>query len=322
MARWCVLGGTINRVNAPAPVAAPARPEVSALVASLFTVTLWGSAFVGIRAAGHAFSPGSLALARLLVSVVLLSAVALVRRDPLPARKDLIAIAVYGVLWLAIYSTSLNAAERIVDAGTAALLVNVGPIVVAILAGIFLQEGFPRRLFAGCAIAFAGCALIGFATAQTRSGAAIGIALLALAVLAYSTAIVVQKPVLGRVPAFQVTWIGVMAATIACLPFGPALISEVPRAGAGAIAWTIYLGAFPTAIGFATWAYALSRTRAGQLSTLTYLAPVVAVLLSWITLGETPPVFALIGGALAIAGVYYARRAGPARAKPTRVSSV
>lgn len=308
-------------VNAVAPAAASSRADVSALVAGVFTVTLWGSAFVGIRAAGVAFSPGSLALARLLVSVVLLSAVALVRRDRLPARRDLIAIAVYGVLWLAIYSTALNAAERIVDAGTAALLVNVGPIVVAILAGIFLQEGFPRRLFVGCAIAFVGCALIGFATAQTRSGAAIGIVLLAVAVLAYSTAIVVQKPVLARVPAFQLTWIGVVAATIACLPFAPTLVSEVPKAGVGAIAWTIYLGAFPTAIGFATWAYALSRTRAGQLSTLTYLAPVVAVLLSWIMLGEAPPVVALVGGALALAGVYYARRAST-KAKPTRVSSV
>ena len=308
-------------VNAAAPAAASSRPDVSALVAGVFTVTLWGSAFVGIRAAGAAFSPGSLALARLLVSVVLLSAVALLRRDPLPARRDLIAIAVYGVLWLAIYSTALNAAERIVDAGTAALLVNVGPIVVAILAGTFLREGFPRRLFAGCAIAFVGCTLIGFATAQTRSGAAIGIALLAVAVVAYSTAIVVQKPVLGRVPAFQVTWIGVVAATIACLPFAPALVAEVSKAGAGAIAWTIYLGAFPTAIGFASWAYALGRTRAGQLSTLTYLAPVVAVLLSWIMLGEAPPAVALVGGALALAGVYYARRA-PAKLKPTRVSSV
>ena len=308
-------------MNAVAPAAASSRPDVSALVAGVFTVTLWGSAFVGIRAAGAAFSPGSLALARLLVSVVLLSAVALVRRDPIPARRDLIAIAVYGVLWLAIYSTALNAAERIVDAGTAALLVNVGPIVVAILAGVFLQEGFPRRLFAGCAIAFVGCALIGFATAQTRSGAAIGIVLLAVAVLAYSTAIVVQKPVLARVPAFQVTWIGVVAATIACLPFAPALVAEVPKAGVGAIAWTIYLGAFPTAIGFASWAYALGRTRAGQLSTLTYLAPVVAVLLSWIMLGEAPPVVALVGGGLALAGVYYARRA-PAKVKPTRVSSV
>ncbi|HKW06564.1 MAG TPA: DMT family transporter, partial [Candidatus Dormibacteraeota bacterium] len=121
--------------SAAKPVAMRPRADVAALAAGLFTVTLWGSAFVGIRAAGVAFSPGSLALARLLVSCLVLGAAAAVRRDPWPSRRDVFKIAVYGVLWLAVYSVSLNAAERIVDAGTAALLVNVGPVVVAILAG-------------------------------------------------------------------------------------------------------------------------------------------------------------------------------------------
>lgn len=307
----------MSRVEAASPATASAPPDVTALAAGLFTVTLWGSAFVGIRAAGVAFSPGSLALGRLLVSCLLLGGVALIRRDLLPSRRDLVPIAVYGVLWLAVYSTALNAAERIVDAGTASLLVNVGPIVVAILAGRFLGEGFPARLFAGCAIAFAGCALIGFATAQSRTGAVAGIVLLGIAVLAYSTAIVVQKPVLARVPSFQVTLFGIVAATIACLPFAPGLASELGRADPNAIAWVLYLGAFPTAIGFATWGFALRRTRAGQLGTLTYLAPVVAVLLSWAVLRETPPWLAIVGGALALAGVYVARRV-PAGAKRER----
>lgn len=290
----------------------------TALAAGLLTVSLWGSAFVGIRAAGEAFSPGSLALARLFVSCVILGGVAVIRRDTLPARSDLLKIAIYGVLWLAVYSTSLNAAEHLVDAGTAALLVTVGPIVVAILAGVFLHEGFPRNLFAGCAIAFAGCVLIGFATTQSRIGGWAGIVLLAIAVLAYSTAIVVQKPVLSRVPSFQVTFIGILAATIACLPFAPSLVSELPKATPTAIAWTVYLGAFPTAVGFATWAYALGRTKAGQLGTLTYLAPVVAVLLGWVVLRETPPWLALAGGALALAGVYWARRGSGVKPVPDR----
>ena len=311
----------MSQVGSVSPAAAPTRPDIAPLAAGLFTVTLWGSAFVGIRAAGAAFSPGSLALARLLVSFVILGGVALFRRDPLPRRRDLAQIAAYGVLWLAVYSTALNAAERIVDAGTAALLVNIGPIVIAVMAGVFLGEGFPPRLFAGCAIAFAGCVLIGFATTHSRTGAAVGIVLLGVAVLAYSTAVVVQKPVLARVPSFQVTFLGVVAATIVCLPFAPSLASEIGKAGTGAIAWTVYLGAFPTAVGFATWGFALRRTRAGQLGTLTYLAPVVAVLLSWAVLHETPPWLAIVGGALALVGVYVARRV-PARVKPARVSSL
>jgi len=286
-----------------------ARPsDAAGLIAGLVTVVAWGSAFVGIRAAGAALSPGTIALGRLLVSCVILIPVALMRREPLPSRRDVLQVAAYGVLWLAIYSTTLNAAERTVDAGTAAMLINTGPILIAILAGIFLHEGFPTGLFAGCAVAFAGATLIAFGGTTSRSGSGVGIVLCVIAALAYALAVVVQKPALARVTSFQVTWLGVVAATIACLPFAPALFNEAPKAGATAIAWTIYLGAVPTALGFATWSFALRRTSAGRTASLNYLIPVVAVALGWVILRETPPLLALAGGALCIAGVYIARR--------------
>lgn len=292
-----------------ATVASRPRLAVDAgLIAGLVTVVAWGSAFVGIRAAGHTLSPGSIALGRLLVSCALLIPVALMRREPLPARRDLLQVAAYGVLWLAIYSTTLNAAERTVDAGTAAMLINTGPILIAILAGLFLREGFPRRLFAGCAIAFGGAALIGFAGTHSGTSLGLGILLCVVAALAYAVAVVVQKPALKRVSSFQVTWLGVVAATIACLPFAPLLVAEASRAGTAAMGWTIYLGAVPTALGFATWSFALRRTSAGRTASLNYLIPVVAIVLGWALLRESPPVLALVGGTLCVAGVYVARR--------------
>jgi drug/metabolite transporter (DMT)-like permease len=287
--------------------------DVAALAAGLVTVTAWGSAFVGIRSAGAALSPGPLALGRLLVSSVLLGMVALVRRDPLPARRDLLTIVAYGVLWLGVYSVTLNAAERRVDAGTAAMLVNTGPILIAIMAGLVLHEGFPRGLFAGCAVALGGCVLIGIATTSSGCHSALGIALCLVAALAYATAVVVQKPVLARVAPFQVTWIGCVAASIACLPFAPALVSQARHADGGSLAWTVYLGAVPTAIGFATWSFALRRTSAGRMGSLTYLAPIVAIVLGWAVLGERPPWLAVAGGGLCLGGVALARRLGRGR---------
>ena len=98
-----------------------------------------------------------------------LGALAAVRRERLPARRDLARIAFYGVLWLVVYNIVLNEAERRVDAGTAAMLVNVGPILIALLAGLLLREGFPRGLLAGCVVAFAGTAIIAVATSSTAS---------------------------------------------------------------------------------------------------------------------------------------------------------
>jgi drug/metabolite transporter (DMT)-like permease len=286
----------------------PAPADAAGLAAGLVTVAAWGSAFVAIRAAGEALSPGAIALGRLIVSCAVLGTVALVRREPLPRRRDLAAIALYGVLWLGVYSTALNAAERRVDAGTAAMLINTGPILIAILAGLLLREGFPPRLFAGVAVAFGGCVMIGLATGQSGARAGLGIALCVVAALAYALAVVVQKPVLARVPAFQVTWLGCAAATVACLPFAPTLATEAATADTTAIAWTVYLGLVPTALGFATWSFALGRTSAGRMASLTYLIPPVAIALGWAVLGETPPALAALGGALCLAGVYVARR--------------
>jgi drug/metabolite transporter (DMT)-like permease len=90
--------------------------------------------------------------------------------------------------------------------------------------------------------------------------------LLIVAAFAYAAAVVIQKPVLARASPLQVTWLGCDAATIACLPFAPTLATEVSKADATAIGWAAYLGLFPTALGFATWAYALRRMSAGRLS--------------------------------------------------------
>jgi drug/metabolite transporter (DMT)-like permease len=279
-----------------------------ALVAALVTVTLWGSAFVAIRDAGTSLSPGSIALGRLLVSLVVLGVAAWIAREPLPERRDLAGIAAFGVLFLGVYSVTLNAAERRVDAGTAAMLINVGPILIATLAGIFLKEGFPRRLFGGCAVAFSGCLLIGLANTQESSRAFGGIALLVLAAFAYAIAVVIQKPVLARASPLQVTWLGCAAGALVCLPFAPRLLQDFDDADSTAIAWTVYLGLAPTALGFATWAYALRRMPAGRLASLAYLIPVVAILLGWALLGETPPWLAFVGGGLCLAGVALARR--------------
>jgi drug/metabolite transporter (DMT)-like permease len=284
------------------------RTEAAAVAAALVTVVLWGSAFVAIRDAGRTLSPGSITLGRLLVSLLALGAAASIRREPLPGRQDLARIASFGVLFLGVYSLALNAAERRVDAGTAAMVINTGPILIVVLAGLFLEEGFPRRLLAGCGVALAGCVLIGLASTQAGSRGGLGIALLVVAAFAYATAVVVQKPALARTSPLQVTWLGCVAATVLCLPFAPALIGEVDDAGAVGIGWLVYLGLAPTALGFATWAYALRRMSAGRLASLAYLIPVVAVVLGWLLLGETPPALAAVGGVLCLAGVALARR--------------
>ena len=276
--------------------------------AALVTVVLWASAFVGIRAAGEDLSPGALSLARLLVGSAALGALVLVRRERFPAQRDLPAIALCGALWFGLYNVVLNAAERLVDAGTAAMLVGIGPVLIAVFAGALLGEGFPRALFAGCTVAFAGAVVIGLATSERGLDAGLGAVLCLVAAFAYAGGVVIQKPLLGRASALQVTWLACSVGAIACLPFAPTLLRELGEADVSAVGWVVYLGVFPTAVAFTTWAYALSRTTAGRMGATTYLVPPLAVLMGWMVLGEVPPALALIGGALCLVGVAVTRR--------------
>ena len=277
------------------------------IAAALVTVGLWASAFVGIRSAGRELAPGSLALLRLLVGSVALGAVMLLRRETLPPRRALFGIAVAGVLWFGAYNVVLNEAERRVDAGTASMLVNVGPVLIALLAGALLHEGLPRYLMAGCLVSFAGVAVIGVGTSGNGLDVSWGAVLCVVAALAYAFGVVGQKPALRYASALQVTWLGCSIGAVTCLPFAPSLARDLGTAHASAVGWAVYLGIGPTAVGFVAWAYALSRTTAGRLGSATYLVPPIAILLGWGLLGEVPPALAYAGGALCLLGVAITR---------------
>ncbi len=280
-----------------------------ALGAALVTVTLWASAFVGIRAVAPDFSPGALAFGRLMIGGLALGAVVAVRRPAMPLRMALPLIVGSGVLWFGLYNLALNTAERHVDAGTAAMLVRVGPILIAIFGGLFLGEGFPPRLLIGSVIAFAGAVTIGLATSGGPAGdeATIGIVLCLIAAMAYAVGVTLQKPAVATTPALTVTWLSCIVGAVVCLPFAPLLVTEVGTARPATIAWLLYLGLFPTALGFTTWAVALGRTAAGRLGSMTHLVPAIAIVLGWLLLGEVPSSLAILGGLVAISGVVIAR---------------
>ncbi|GAA3023681.1 DMT family transporter [Streptosporangium longisporum] len=292
------------------PPPAKQREPLRVMAAGLVAVVLWASAFVGVRAAGTDLSPGALSLARLAVGSLALGVFVLARRETMPSRSDLPLLVFYGFLWFGVYNVTLNWSEQLIDAGTAAMIVSLGPVLIALLAGLLLKEGFPRSLLVGCAIAFSGVVVIGTATASQNVSAGLGSLLALVAAITYAAGVVSQKPLLDRSSVLVITWLGCIIGAAFCLPFTPQLLDELPRASSSAITWTVYLGVFPTAIAFTAWGYALSRSTAGRMGAMTYLAAPLSTLMAWLLLGEVPPWAALAGGALCLTGVIISRR-GP-----------
>ncbi|TDC80615.1 DMT family transporter [Actinomadura sp. 7K507] len=294
-----------------------------AVAAATVTVVLWASAFVSIRSAGAEYSPGALALGRLLSGTVVLGALWLVRREGLPPKGAWPGIVTAGILWFGAYMVALNWGEQLVDAGTAALVVNIGPILIALLGGWLLKEGLPPRLMAGMAVSFAGAAVVGLSMSGEGGSSVLGVLLCVVAAVTYAAGVVSQKPALRHASALQFTTFACAIGAVVCLPFSGQLVSEAAVAPTGATLNMIYLGVFPTAIAFTTWGYALARTSAGKMGATTYAVPAIVVLMSWLLLGEIPGLVTLGGGLLCLAGVAVSRsRAQRAQPEPEQSRSV
>jgi drug/metabolite transporter (DMT)-like permease len=290
------------------PDATTAPPSWLPLAAVGVTLVLWASAFVAIRHLAGAFGAGSLSLGRLAVGSVCLGAFALSRGLPRPTGREWASIAAIGVLWFGIYNVALNAGEHHVDAGTAVMLIQVSPVLVALLAALFLDERFTTHLALGLALAVGGVALIATASGGSGDRSVTGVVLCLVAAVVYAVSLVLQKPLVARLSALHVTWLACTVGAVVCLPFAGRLVDDVRVASTADLAWVAYLGVFPTAIAFTTFAYALRTTTASSLGVTTYLVPPITIVMGWLFLDEVPPAMAYVGGALALVGVAVARR--------------
>ena len=286
----------------------PAGLTPAVTVAIVVTVLAWASAFIVIRGTAPHFTGGALALGRLAVGAVLLSLLLVGKRWVAPTKREWLLVAGFGVIWFGGYNVALNIAEQSLDAGTTAMIVNIGPILIALGAGLFLGEGIPKWLAIGAGVAFLGVVLIGIGTSGHGVGDGTGVVWALVAAVTYAAGVLLQKPALKRLPAAQVTWLGCVIGLVACLPFAGQLVDGLSSAPPEAIAGMVYLGAIPTALAFSTWAYALSRMPAGQLGVTTYIVPPLAIVLGVLVFAEIPAVTAIVGGAICLVGVALSRR--------------
>jgi drug/metabolite transporter (DMT)-like permease len=284
------------------------RVSTRVLLAIIGTVIAWSSAFVVIRAVLPVFEPGELAFLRQLVAVPLLAVWMIGQKWVWPTAREWLQISVFGLTWFSTYIVALNIAEQTIDAGTASFIVNIGPLLTAVGAFLFLSEKLPPNLLAGALVALVGVGLISLGTSSSDRLDVVGVLWALVATITYAIGVLTQKPALTRLSSNQVTLLGAAIALIPLFWWAPEAFATVQTAPLDAIGGAIWLGAIPTALGFGLWGYALKRMPAGRLGVATYVVPPLVVVESALLLGEWPHPIAVAGGAVALVGVWWSRR--------------
>ncbi|WP_158880654.1 DMT family transporter [Rhodanobacter sp. L36] len=281
------------------------RLDSRALVLIAIALLTWSSAYAAIAYALASFTPGEVALARLAIGSLCFGVLMLVRRTPLPQRRDWPQLALLGVLGLTVYHLALNHAETRIASGTAAILISLVPAATAAVSAIWLRERLSTRTLAGLGIALIGVVMVVLASGKQVKFEPMA-ALVLISVVVSAIYFVGQKPLFVRNNMIGVTSFTFFAGTLGALPFGLHLPQALVAAPWSHIAALVWLGLAPTFVGYLAWNAALRRASASQVSSFIYFSPPIAVLIGWLWLDEKPGWLTLVGGAITVSGVVLA----------------
>lgn len=267
---------------------------------------IWGSSYLLIAYGVEHFKPALVALLRLTFGAAVLAMIPAARR-PVP-RTEWRAIALLGIVWMALPFLLFSIAQQSIDSSLAGMLNAAAPLFVAVVGALLFGKRSGRRQQLGLLVGFLGVVVISWPAVVGAHASVLGIVLVLLATLCYGFAGNMAAPLQVRNGSLPVIFRAGLVALVASMPLGLASIPESTFAWSSLLA-VAALGVFGTALAFVGFTTLLGRVGAARGSVTIYFLPLVAMVLGAVVRKETIAALSIAGTGLVLVGAYMASRA-------------
>lgn len=281
-------------------------PRITAHIAAVLTILVWGATFVSTKVLLRGFSPVEILFLRFALGAVALALACPHRLRSRSLREEgLFALA--GLCGVTLYFLCENVALTHTLAANAAVIVATAPFLTALLARLLLGESLQPRFFLGFA-----CALGGIICISINSGAVLrlnplGDLLAFLAALTWAFYSIFTRKVsqcgYNMVQATRRIFCWGLLFMLPVLPLAGVRWDLSRFADPVLLGNLLFLGLGASALCFATWNYSIKILGAVKTSVYIYLVPVVAVITAMLILHEPLTWLAALGMGLVLLGL-------------------
>ena len=305
------MGSTATETVTPGH-ATTTRPGVWLTDISLVLMALiWGVNFSVVKFGTTLVGPLAYNGLRVMLAAVVLMTIVAASKTPLPSRRDIVALLALGVLGNGIYQFFFVEGISRTRASDAAIVVAASPAFIAIIGRLRgVERASPRRVM-GILLSIAGIALVVFATTRADDGRSslAGDLLVLAGSLSWATYTVLLKPYTEHVSGIQVSAFTMAGGAVPLFLVAlPAIVhaswSTVPALGWGAL---FYSAIFALVIAYLFWYRGVRVIGPTRTAMYSNVQPVIAVIVAWVVLSETPTGWQGIGMACIMTGLLLTR---------------
>ena len=273
-----------------------------AWILAFLTVILWSTGFVFTRIAVRDIGPFPLGLLRYGSAAVILVAIGIVKRIGLPSLRDVPLFLLLGALGFFFYQIFFNIAMMTISAATASVVTATVPVLTAFFASLLFREKLGKIGWIALCIEFSGILVLTLWERSVSIGW--GLVWMIIAAICFAAYNLIQRFAITRYSSIQSTIYTITASALMFLLFLPQAIAEVRTAPVHSLLAVLFMGIFPSAIGFLLWTKALSIAKQiGDVTNFMFVTPLLSTLLEILLIGSFPDMGTITGGVMILFGV-------------------